>query len=105
MNEQTEREEDIDLGQKSDSVLEKILQNRLQNTLNQIIEIEKRIPELEKDYNTKMQELEKCKDKTRLGILRTFLKEKRLFIKQQQEARLELVKQIQLILKIRKEAD
>jgi len=91
--------------QPQESQLDKILKSRLESTLEQIKEIERQIPELQKDYDAKMQELNSCKEKIRINVLRTLLREKRLFIKQQQEARLELVKQIQLILKMREEGD
>ena len=79
--------------------LEKLLNDRLRQTKIQVEEIEKQLPDIEKDYNAKMQELEKCTDKTRLGILRTFLKERRLYLKQLNETRDGLVKQIRLIVR------
>ena len=86
-----------------ESKLNKILQKRLKRTLIQIKKIERELPKLEKDYGILTKELETCTDKARINVLKILLREKRWFISQQQKARLDLVKQIELILKMNKE--
>lgn len=85
------------------SALDKMLIGRLDQTLKQIKQIEKKIPELTKEYEEKAEEILNCTDKNQLRRLRGYVREKRLYIKQLQETRRKLIREIRFLFKMRDE--
>lgn len=83
---------------------EEMLIERLGQTLDRVEEIEKKIPELTKEYEEKAEELLNCTDKNRLKVLKSYIREKRLYIKQLQETRRKLIREIRFIFKMHEEA-
>lgn len=83
------------------SPLDIMLIKRLQKTLEQIEEIEKKIPELTKEYEGKAEDLLNCTDKAKLKMLRSYVREKRLYIKQLAERRRKLIREIRFLFRMR----
>lgn len=84
---------------------QQILLERCKHCLKQIEEIEKKLPELTKKYEGKAEELLNCTDKKQLNMLRSYVREKRLYLRQLREVRRKLIREIEFLSKMYNEED
>lgn len=78
---------------------ESIARERLSQLAKEISWVEKKIPEVREEYEEKKKELYNCMDKKRLNMLRIYVKETRLYLKQLELARGKLIKEAMFLLK------
>jgi len=76
-----------------------IARERLNQLAKEIEWIEKKIPQVREEYEEKKKELYNCKDKRQLNMLRIYVRETRLYLKQLELARGKLIKEAMFLLK------
>lgn len=79
---------------------EQMLIDRVKQTLSRIEQIEEEIPKLTKEYEGKMKKLLDCTDNKRSKILRGYIRERRLYIKQLENTRRKLIREIDFLTKM-----